>query len=251
MELKKAALSLAHQRIITDIRKAITRKVIAKYRFVYIDHEKQKDNLMRLKYIVFALSLSSCGSAPHTITDRDDFLAEATRRYKGEDRERVIRAAETVIKHSDPADVEIRYTASGFTALRKYFIYAVFASASGREKWEFTVEDAPGAKVASISISEAGTSTGGYAATPYENTMNAFPLYRLFWKRVDYMLGLRPDWAYCTHEETAVRAAGQSPASALSGLCGPTSEGRDAPPPQPFAPATATPATRAPALAGR
>lgn len=209
------------------------------------------ETVMRLKVLFAALALTSCGAAPHKITDRDDFLAEATRRYKGEDRERVIRAAETVIKNSDPSDVEVRYTSNGFTALRKYFIYAVFVTASGREKWEFTVEDAQGTKVASINISEAGVTNGSYTAAPYENTINAFPLYRLFWKRVDYMLGLRQDWASCSQEEDLVRAAGQNPAAALSGLCGPTSEGRDAPPPQPFAPATAIPANRAPALAGR
>lgn len=195
--------------------------------------------------------LSGCGGAPHRIVDRDDFLAEATRHYRGESRERVIRAAEIVIKMSDPEDVEMRYTAAGFVALRKYFIYAVFASASGREKWEFTVEDAPGEKVASLSISEAGTSTDGHSVTPYESAMNNFPLYRLFWKRVDYILGRRPDWVSCDQEEQAVRAQGQNPVVALGGLCGPTSSGRNAPPPEAFAAVIAKPRTRAPALAER
>lgn len=195
-------------------------------------------------------ALSGCNSS-HQIVDRDDFLAEATRRYKSEDRERIIRAAEAVIRHSDPEDVEIRHTAAGFTALRKYFIYAVLAAATGREKWEFSVENAPGEQVATVSISEAGQTHGQYSSTPFENNMNNIPLYRLFWKRVDYVLGRRPDWAYCAYEIAAVRAAGQNPAGALSGLCGPTSSGADAPPPEQFAPALIKPMTRAPALAGR
>lgn len=196
------------------------------------------------------VSLAACNSS-HQIVDRDDFLAEATRHYKGEDRERIIRAAEAVIRHSDPEDVEVRHTANGFTALRKYFIYAVVTTQTGREKWEFSVEDSPGEKVATVSISEAGQTYGQYTSTPFENTMNNIPLYRLFWKRVDYMLGRRPDWGYCTYEITEVRAAGQNAAVALGGLCGPTSSGADAPPPEQFAPAISKPLTRAPAMAGR
>jgi hypothetical protein len=197
------------------------------------------------------VALAGCGGAPHRIVDRDDFLAEATRHYRNETRERVIRAAETVIRMSDPEDVEMRYTAAGFVALRKYFIYAVLASASGREKWELTVEDGRGDEVASLTISEAGTTTDGYSSTPYENAMNNFPLYRLFWKRVDYILGKRPDWVGCDQEEAALRAQGQNPIVALGGLCGPTSSGRNAPPPEPFAPALARGRTRASALAAQ
>lgn len=207
---------------------------------------------MRLGLTFFLLVfLASCGAAPHKIVDRDDFLAEATRRYRGEDRERIIRAAETVIKISDPANVEMRYTQTGFVALRKYFIYAVLASASGREKWEFTVEDTPSEKVASLSVSEAGTSYGSYTATPYEGAMNFFPLYRLFWKRVDYMLGRRPDWVTCDEETANVQAQGQNPTAGLSGLCGPTSAGRNAPPPEPFGARLAQSVTRSPALSGK
>lgn len=205
---------------------------------------------MRKLLLPLIVALSACNST-HKIIDRDDFLAEGTRRYSGEDRERIIRAAEIVIKHSDPEDVEIRYSASGFTALRKYFIYAVVAASAGREKWEFAVEDAPGAKVATISISEAGENYGRYSSTPFENQMNNVPLYRLFWKRVDYVLGKRPDWSTCEQESYDLHVRSQSPDMALSGLCGPTSSGRNAPPPEPFAPQIAKPLTRAPALAGR
>ncbi|CCJ07061.1 hypothetical protein [Methylocystis sp. SC2] len=202
--------------------------------------------IMPLAAVIAVATLAGCNS--HRIVDRDDFLAEATRRYKGEDRERIIRAAETVMKHSDPEDVEIRHTAHGFTALRKYFIYAVLAAATGREKWEFTVEEAPGEMVASVSISEAGQGSGG---STFEGQMDNVPLYRLFWKRVDYVLGRRPDWGYCAYAIAEARAAGQNPVGALGGLCGPTSSGADAPPPEQFAPALSKPLTRAPAMAGQ
>lgn len=195
---------------------------------------------------VAILLLCSACAAPHQIVNRDDFLAEAIRHYPGETRERVIKAAETVLKISDPPDWDFRYTLNGFVGLRRYIVYAVFASQNGQEKWEFLAdEDAerPKSIRASVSISEAGVVSGGYSVTPYEAKMASLPLYRLFWKRVDYMLRKRPDWVTCDQaaaelEETRTNTA------ALSGLCGTTSEGRDAPAPERLPMLPAQPAAR-------
>lgn len=185
-----------------------------------------------------SMVLGAC-AAPHRIIDRDDYLAEATRSFPSQDRERVIRAAEAVLKQSDPDDWEFRYTAEGFTGLRRYFVYAVLASASGREKWEFNTELAnPSTIKASISVSEAGVSSGGYSSRPYEGSMSSIPLYRLFWSRVDYVLGRSQTWTTCQEALDALAAKNEN-SLALSGLCGPTSDGRNASPPPQMAPSSA------------
>jgi hypothetical protein len=197
--------------------------------------------------VVAAALLAGCASAPHKIEDRSDFLAEATRTYAGENPERVIRAAQTVLKTSDPNDFEFRNTVNEFTGLRRYVIYAVLAAAVGREKWDFTVDyPAPGQLRASVAISEAGQTTGGHNSTPYENAMTSVPLYRLFWNRVDYMLGRRPDWITCAQAAAEVEASNTSSLAALGGLCGPTSDGRDAPAPESLGPAPRGPAPGTP-----
>jgi hypothetical protein len=182
------------------------------------------------------VALSGC-AAPRQITDRSDFLAEAIRNYPSETRERVIAAAQTVLKLSDPDDFEFRNTLTGFTGLRRYFIYAVLASATGREKWDFTTEvQQPGVIQASVAVSEAGTSTGGYSTTPYEGQMASIPLYRLFWSRVDYVLGRSNTWTTCDQAAEALDATKTNSVVGLSGLCGGTSNGRDAPAPPQMAP---------------
>lgn len=178
--------------------------------------------------VLTAMILGGCNA--HQIVDRSDFIAEGTRVYTGEPRERVIEAARNVLRHSDPSDFEFRDTLTGFTGLRKYFIYAVLAAAEGREKWEFQTEAEGKSVRAAISVSEAGVSGNGYTATPYEGRMASVPLYRLFWDRVDYVLGRRSDWVTCDQAEAGLRGQDSSSA-ALGGLCGPTSGGRSAPPP--------------------
>jgi hypothetical protein len=175
--------------------------------------------------------------------DRQDFLAEAIRHYPGENRERVIKAAETVLRISDPKDWDFRYTLNGFVGLRRYIIYAVLATAQGQEKWEFLADEDienPNSIRASVSISEAGVASGGYSSTPYEGKMASVPLYRLFWDRVDYMLRKRPDWVTCD-QATANLDQSHTSGAALSGLCGATSDGRDAPAPEPLPPLPAAP----------
>ncbi|WP_126400020.1 hypothetical protein [Blastochloris tepida] len=187
------------------------------------------------------LLMAGACATPHQIVDRSDFLAEATRTYAGETRERVIAAAETVLKISDPTDFEFRHTMNGFTALRRYVVYAVIASAQGREKWEFQVEAEGDRLRASVSISEAGVSHGGNSSTPYEGRMASVPLYRLFWARVDYVLGKRSDWLTCDVAAEQAKANNTNAAIALSGLCGATSDGRDAPPPPQMEPVKHSP----------
>jgi hypothetical protein len=187
-----------------------------------------------LGIIALAAFVTGC-AAPHQIRDRSDFLAEGTREYQGETRERLIAAAETVLKLSDPTDFEFRHSLTGFTGLRRYVIFAVIAAAQGREKWEFLVEQpGPGIQRASISVSEAGTASGGYSVRPYENQLASVPLYRLFWARMDYVLGRRPDWKTCAEAAAELEATNTNTAAALGGLCGPTSDGRNAPPPEPM-----------------
>jgi len=189
-----------------------------------------------LEIVVLGAMLAGCAAAPHQVRDRDDYLAEATRVFPGESRERVLKAAETVLKISDPADFEFRYTLTGFTGLRRYFIYAVLAAANGREKWDFMTEPDPTGLRASVSISEEGTATGGYSQNRYEGAMASVPLYRLFWSRVEYMLGKRPDWVTCDQAAAQLAESNTNSNSALGGLCGPTSDGRNAPAPEQLPP---------------
>jgi hypothetical protein len=193
---------------------------------------------MRKTYLVAALAacVGAC-TPPPQIVDRSDFLAEATRTYQGETTERVILAAQRVLEQSDPKGFEFRNTLNGFEGLRKYFIYAVIASQSGRERWDFTADRDPnGAVKAGLTVSDAGASQSGYNHTPYDVQMASIPLYRLFWSRVEYVLGRNDNWQTCDEAELQFHDTKINPVVALGGLCGPTSHGRDGEPPERLAP---------------
>ncbi|MGF7163613.1 hypothetical protein FHS85_005283 [Rhodoligotrophos appendicifer] len=178
-----------------------------------------------------ALLLTGCVTTQDKIVSRDQFLAEATRSYTGVSKEQVIRAAQAVLLQSDDADDwDFGYTTNGFTGTRKYFVYAVIAATSGREKWEFNTEQVGGAVQASLTVSDLAN-VGTYGTSVVEINLNRILLQRLFWKRVDYVLGRRPDWVSCDEAMAEAQAAKADP-EVLSGLCGFTSEGKKNPPPQ-------------------
>lgn len=178
-----------------------------------------------------AFALSSC-AAPHQIRDRDDFMAEGTRSFAGESPERIIQAAQAVMRQSDPQDFEFRNSLDGFVGLRRYTIYAVLAASQGREKWDFQVKPEGKTVRASLSITDAGDTYGGYSVRQYEEQMASVALYRLFWSRVEYVLGKRADWVTCDQAAAEAQATNTNTTSALGGLCGPTSDGRNSPPPE-------------------
>jgi hypothetical protein len=72
--------------------------------------------------------------------------------------------------------------------------------------------------------------------------MASVPLYRLFWSRVEYMLNKRPDWVTCEQAAAELQSSNTNAIAALGGLCGPTSDGRNAPAPEPL-PALVNPAS--------
>lgn len=182
-------------------------------------------------FVIAGVFLVSACAAPHQIVDRSDFLAEATRTYPGETTERVIEAAQRVLRQSDPADFEFRNTMNGFSGLRRYVVYAVIAAAVGREKWDFDVVRESNGVRAALSVSDAGRASGGYSAQAYEGAMASIPLYRLFWARVDYVLGRAAEWKTCAEAEAELSKTNTNTAAGLGGLCGPTSDGRNSPPP--------------------
>lgn len=181
--------------------------------------------------VCLALLLSAC-AAPHQITNRADFLAEATRTYKVP-REKVIQAAETILKISDPQDFDFRHNQSGFVGMRRYFVYAVLASASGQERWEISTEETKEGVRVSLGVTDVGQ-THGQGGQRYDGKLGSVHLYRLFWKRMDYMLGKSQVWVSCQDASQEIEAGGTNAMSALEGLCGSTSDGRHAPAPEPI-----------------
>lgn len=145
----------------------------------------------------------------------------STRSYAGETKERVIEAAKAVLTASDPKGFQFGDSLGGFTGYRGYSEYAVVVYTTARDKWNFEAETSGKSVRAAVSVVASGTRSGTFNSTSFEEPVATPALLRLFWDRVDYMLGKRADWVTCSQAGAA---------DDVAALCG-SGSGRDAPAP--------------------
>jgi hypothetical protein len=185
---------------------------------------------MRIYGVFVSLLLLAACAQPERTVNHADWTKEATRRWPGESKARVIAAAEAVVKHADPADTRLEYNRSGFTARRKFFIYAVVAAANGEDRWSFSASENLEGASAAVRIIQRGTTVAGQSSQSFRDNQTMIGSLRLFYARLDYMLGKRPDWITCS--EAVVKLALPREAPGLQSLCSITHQGADAPAPQ-------------------
>jgi hypothetical protein len=183
---------------------------------------------MRFLSLVLLLLLSAC-ARPERTTSHADWMREATRVWPGETKARVIAAAEAVVKHSDPRDIQVEYSKQGFVARRKFFIYAVLASADGEDRWTFHASENSEGASASVRVIQRGTAQSGRFSERFRENQVYIGSFRLFYARIEYMLGRREDWIRCS--EAVAKLALPSEAPGLQMLCSITHQGADASPP--------------------
>ena len=191
---------------------------------------------MRVSSVIVSLFLLAGCAQPVRTVNHADWLKEATRSWSGETKARVIAAAEAVVKHSDPKDISIEYNRSGFSARRKFFIYAVIAAANGEDRWTFTTQENALGASAAVRIIQRGTTVAGQSSQRFRDNQTMVGSLRLFYARLDYMLGKRSDWITCG--EAVAKLSLPSEAPGLQSLCSITHQGADAPPPTRLPPKT-------------
>ena len=172
------------------------------------------------------LGLAACNTTPDLLLDEAAFTSATARRFPGETRERIVQAAEAVLRQSDPSR-QITTRSEGFASFKQFESYGFVVAEGGGDLWTVTSRDLPDSAEAVVRLAARG---GGGPAGPVISITggrNPAPLYDLFWSRVEYVLGRRPDWTTCQAAEGALRSGGQGSA-ALGSLCG---GGRSAPPP--------------------
>ncbi|MGL4635251.1 MAG: hypothetical protein ACRCWF_04660 [Beijerinckiaceae bacterium] len=166
---------------------------------------------------------------PERTTNHADWLKESTRTWKGETKARVIAAAEAVLKHSDPGDITFEYSKSGFSARRKFFIYAVLATAEGEDRWTFAASENDEGASAAVRIVQRGKATAGRATERFRDNQMTIGSFRLFYARLDFMLGKRSDWIACADAVAKLGLAREAPG--LQALCSSTHQANDNAPP--------------------
>lgn len=162
-----------------------------------------------LAVAMIVLMLTGCAVQPPKQLSRDEWIATTNRIYPDVDKDKLIAAAEKVLRLVDGDDFAIQHTNEGFNAVRNWTAYAVIAAASGTDYWNFTVAQTADGNRASLHVSTmssaimpmaVGGPDGGetvFSAPAQGAPIDGNLLYDVFWSRLDYLLGKSDKWLTC------------------------------------------------------
>jgi hypothetical protein len=182
---------------------------------------------VRFPIAFLCLALAACAQ-PRKVDSHAEWMKEATRIYAGEDKARVIAAAEAVLKHADGADTRFEYSLGGFVATRPFSLNALVAGVNGEDRWTFSVRGNKAGAATALRVIRSGTATAANKRSRFRDNAVYIGSFRLFYARVEYVLGRRVDWVSCHRASTVLNLPEDSPGTDL--LCSLTHQATEAPP---------------------
>ncbi len=162
-----------------------------------------------LLFLSLALLVSCATSRQLT---REDWQNVAQRKYSNIEKAKVLSAAESVMKLLDGNDFSFGHTADGINGQRRYMIYAILAYTAGTDHWTINTSEKDGHVIASLQLSRQSSdmiATGSTAGIVTSPTLGSPAMetasYDLFWRRVDYILGLTDQWTTCSDQKENIK----------------------------------------------
>jgi hypothetical protein len=186
---------------------------------------------MRNSPAIFVLLLLTACARPQRVENHADWLKESTRVYAGETRARVIAAAEAVLKHADGRDTRFEYNQNGFSATRPFGMNALAVGIKGEDRWTFSVREGKAGSATALRVIRSGTASAASKRSRFRENVVYLGSFRLFYARIEYVLGRRTDWISCEKARAALDLPGDAEGTDL--LCGITHQSADAPPERP------------------
>lgn len=169
--------------------------------------------------VLSALLLAACG-APIPLWTPDYAQQQTTRTYADVPPAKALAAAEEVVRLAgDPRDVQVTPTATGAVAHRYYVGFVGMQNVSN--DYAFALQVAPAGQGSTVAL----TLTASRSDFSEDEVIGTSPFldngpiriadpYKLFFARLDYLLGKRADWVTCAAAPAALGAS-----VALDPLC--------------------------------
>lgn len=146
------------------------------------------------KILLLCAFVGIAGCASKKQMTRAEYMA-ATQRTYSQTPEQIFTATEKLFRLNDGDDYTITHKKDEMTAIRNWETFYVFAAAAGSDTWTVKTEPAESGKVRVTADANTvgGANSGGMKTLPPTGPA----VYELFFRRLDYLLGLRKDWTTC------------------------------------------------------
>lgn len=142
---------------------------------------------------ILLVALAACvAQEPEWTRERQSSVT--THKFDGYSSAQIIRAAETVMKLSDPGKVNFEFTPSGFTARRDASLYFIIGGQSGTYRFD-TLAKGSTLEVRVFADTSAITASGIFP--PGGEMWKLSGVYTLFFARVQHVLDQKSPWITC------------------------------------------------------
>ncbi|SCZ49047.1 hypothetical protein [Thiohalomonas denitrificans] len=149
-----------------------------------------------MRFVIICILIttaSGCAVQQERVT-RDEFLKFSTKEYFGFNQQQIISASEELFNLSDGNDYEFSYTKNGITAGRFYNVYMVLAVDQGNIIWNIETFPTDDGVIVEVIVEN---HKGGFLSPTTTFAYNDPANYELYFKRLDYMLGISDTWLTC------------------------------------------------------
>jgi hypothetical protein len=165
----------------------------------------------KLTLILVTLIISVGCMPPRQLTREEQLLSlhkktnVAQKAYPDISKDKLIAASESVLKLVDPNDVVFFHNDDGFIMRRFYTCFMLFNNVFGYDYWHVDVIQRDGINILEVRA-EVRQNMGMFATVPTEPPKKNLTVeesvlseaeYILFFKRIDYMLGIEQKWMTC------------------------------------------------------
>ena len=150
--------------------------------------------------------LTACASSPKL--SNEEYKTLTNREYIGVTKDQVLQAAEELLRLADGDDFKIVKSPESLSVTRRWREYVVISYEWGDDHWNVKTHSTNSGITAAVQISRRVGFSGNLVLISINhpnNIIDGTAIYDLFWARMDYLLGKRPDWMTCEMSDNRVK----------------------------------------------
>lgn len=162
--------------------------------------------------ILLMISAMVIGCVNNRTMTRNEWIQYTSHHYPNATAEQVLLNAEKLFTLADGNDFRFVHTNNKLYATRQWSFYAVIAAGFGNDHWVIETTENNGGVDVQVNVGTAQSSmiplptAGGdtSAGTLPGNAMppNGNAIYDLFWRRMDYLMGVSDKWVTCQEADS-------------------------------------------------
>ena len=173
--------------------------------------------MKKIFLIMFSAAFIFVGCVTLKPMTREEYLDVTQRVYTDTNQNNVLAAAEKLFNLADKSDFVLQHTENSIIGTRQWSMYLILTAVFGSDHWKVRAIDVGGVTKVSVMVTSTYSQSlgivdadSGSVDTIMTPGLNGTPpvgpaVYKLFWARMDYLLGQSNEWMTCKDMDVLIK----------------------------------------------